>query len=71
MRNEKVLKRKLMSAGEVRDEYLGMDIRKLRTFLNRNIAFVKIGNRYYYQRSEVERLLSDTENSHEFKVGTY
>lgn len=63
--------RKLMSVREVREEYLCMDIRKLRTFLNQNIVFVKIGNRYYYHRSKVEQLLNDTENVHEFSVGTY
>lgn len=63
--------RKLMSVKEVREEYLCMDIRKLRAFLNQNVAFVKIGNRYYYQRSKIEQLLNDTENIHEFKVGTY
>lgn len=65
------VQRKLMTAREVRDEYLCMDIRKLRTFLNENISFVKIGNRYYYQRSKIEKLLNDTENSYDFRVGTY
>lgn len=68
---KKLVQRKLMTAREVRDEYLYMDIRKLRTFLNENISFVKIGNRYYYQRSKVEKLLNDTENSYDFRVGTY
>ncbi len=68
---KKLVQRKLMTAREVRDEYLYMDIRKLRTFLNKNISFVKIGNRYYYQRSKVEKLLNDTENSYDFRVGTY
>ena len=65
------VQRKLMTAREVRDESLCMDIRKSRTFLNENISFVKIGNRYYYQRSKVEKLLNDTENSYDFRVGTY
>lgn len=64
-------KKKLMSAKDVQEEYLNMDIRKLRAFLNQNIAYVKIGVRYYYQRSQVEKLLLDTENSYEFRLDNY
>lgn len=64
-------KLKLMTAKEVQAEYLNMDIRKLRAFLNQNISYIKIGVRYYYQRAEVEKLLMDTENSYEYEQVTY
>lgn len=64
-------KLKLMTAKDVQEEFLCMDIRKLRAFLNQNIAYIKIGARYFYHRSEVEELLTDTENSYEFEMDTY
>lgn len=64
-------KLKLMTAKEVQEEFLDMDIRKLRAFLNQNVAYIKIGSRYFYHRSAVESLLTDTENSYEFKLSRY
>lgn len=61
-------KKKLMTCKEVQQEFLPMDVRKLRTFLNTYCSFKKIGNVYYYNRSEVEKLLNDTENSFEFPI---
>lgn len=64
-------KLKLMTAKDVQKEFLNMDIRKLRAFLNQNIAYIRIGRRFFYHRSEVEELLTDTENSYEFEMDTY
>lgn len=61
-------KRKLLTVKEIRKEYISMNEPKLRAFLNSTISYLKIGNRYYYPRSEVEKLLIDTENSYEYKV---
>lgn len=68
---EVVTKKKLMTCKDVQEEILDMDIRKLRAFLNRNIAYIKVGRRYFYQRSQVEKLLLDTENSYEFELDVY
>lgn len=46
--------KKLMSAKEVQEEFLNMDIRRLRSFLNQYCSFKKIGNVYYYARKDVE-----------------
>lgn len=62
---------KLMSVREVQEEYLNIDCRKLRMFLNTYLSYVKIGRLYYYQRSEVEALLTDKGNSYEFKLDDY
>lgn len=62
---------KLMSVREVQEEYLNIDCRKLRMFLNTYLSYVKIGRLYYYQRSEVEALLTDKDNSYEFKLNDY
>lgn len=62
---------KLMSVREVQEEYLNIDCRKLRMFLNTYLSYVKIGRLYYYQRSEVEALLTDKDNSYEFKLDDY
>lgn len=63
--------RKLMSVREIQEEYLNIDSRRLRVFLNTYLSFVKIGRLYYYQRSEVEALLTDKDNSYEFKLDDY
>lgn len=64
-------RRKLITAKEVREEYLDMDIRKIRRFLNRFCGYKKIGRTYYYSRLEVEALLLDEENGIEFTIETY
>lgn len=63
-------KRKCMTAKEVQQEYLDMDIKKLRAFLNRYCSYKKIGNTYFYPRSEIEELLLNHENT-EYKIETY
>ena len=68
--NKEILKRKCITAREVHEEFIDMDIKKLRTFLNRYCNYKKIGNTYYYSHEEVERLLLGNENA-EFQVGTY
>lgn len=64
-------KRKLITTKEVQQEYLNMDIRKVRGFLNSFCSYKKIGNTYYYSRSEVEKLLLDENNSIEFELAAY
>lgn len=66
-----IRKLKLITAKEVQQEYLNMDIRKIRAFLNQFCGYKKIGKTYYYSRSEVEKLLLDEENCTEFKIGMY
>lgn len=61
-------KRKLLTVKEIREDYISMSAPKLRAFLNSTIPYLKIGNKYYYPRSEVEKLLVDTENSYEYQV---
>lgn len=57
MKNEKRARRKLLSVLDIQKEYLDMDCRKLRAFLNNNCNYKKIGNTYFYSRAEVESLL--------------
>lgn len=64
-------RRKLITSKDVQMEYLDMDIRKVRVFLNSYCSYKKIGNTYYYPRSEVERLLLDDDVSSEFKIDAY
>ena len=61
-------KRKLMTVKEVQNEFLYINTPKLRAFLNENVAYIKINNKYYYPRAQVEKLLMDTENSSEYEV---
>lgn len=67
---KKVPKRKCMTAKEIKEEYLDMDIKKIRAFLNQYCSYKKIGNTYYYSRKEVEELLLGDGNI-EFDIGTY
>lgn len=69
--NNKKEVRKMMTAMEVQREFLNMDIRKIRTFLNQYCNYKKIGNTYMYLRSEVEALLLDQDNSYEFPLERY
>lgn len=70
MKSKKVPKRKCMTAKEVKEEYLDMDIKKIRAFLNQYCSYKKIGNTYVYSREEVENLLL-SEDSIEFQIETY
>lgn len=63
MKNEKKTRRKLLSVLDVQSEYLDMDCRKLRAFLNSNCNYKKIGNTYFYSRAEVESLLLSDEKA--------
>lgn len=69
--NQNGYKKKLMTAKEVQQEYLQMDLRKIRNFLNHYCSYKKIGRTYYYSRREVAELLSDEENSLEFPLEKY
>lgn len=46
---------KLMTARQVQEEYLDIDIRRLRVFLNTYCHYRKIGRQYYYVRDEEKR----------------
>lgn len=59
-------KPKLMTAQEVKEEFLPMDIRKVREFLNANCKVRKIGNRYFYIRKEVEEKLIQAEGNADY-----
>lgn len=61
-------KKKCMTAKEVQEEFINMDIRKLRSFLNQYCSYKKIGKNYYYIRQEVEKLLLDSKNSFEYSI---
>ena len=61
-------KRKCMTAREVQNEFINMDIRKLRSFLNQYCSYKKIGKNYYYMRQEVEKLLLDYEYPLDYRM---
>lgn len=54
---------KLITAKQVQEEYLPVDIRKVRAFLNAYCRYRKIGSRYYYIRKEVEEKLIQAEGN--------
>lgn len=56
---------------EIQREYVNMDSRKLRAFLNTYLHYKKIGHTYYYIRREVEALLLNETKSQEFQVKDY
>lgn len=66
-----ITRKKLMTTNEVQQEFLDMDIRKVRAFLNQYCSYKKIGKVYYYSRKEIETLLLNEECSTEFRVGMY
>lgn len=66
-----IARKKLITTKEVQQEFLDMDIRKIRAFLNQFCTYKKIGKTYYYPRKEVEKLLLDEECSTEFCIGMY
>ena len=70
MNNKKKTRRKLLSVLDVQREYLSMDSRKLRAFLNSNCNYKKIGNTYFYSRAEVESLLLSSEKK-EYEINPY
>lgn len=57
---------KLMTARQVQEELLPLDIRKVREFLNANCKVRKIGNRYFYIRREVEQKLIQAEGNADY-----
>ena len=63
MKNQQNEKPKLMTAKEVQQEFLPMDIRKVRLFLNANCRVRKIGNQYFYVREEIEKMLIRVEGN--------
>lgn len=67
---QKNTKRKLVSVVDVQREYLDMDCRKLRAFLNSQCNYKKIGNTYFYSRAEVESLLLSDEKV-EYEISPY
>lgn len=67
---QKKIRRKLLSVLDIQKEYLDMDCRKLRAFLNSNCHYKKIGNTYFYSRAEVESLLLSEEKV-EYEINPY
>lgn len=64
--------KKFLTIKDIQNEYLNMDTRKLRAFLNQYCSYNKIGRTYYYQRKEVEALLCSEDNtSYEFPLEKY
>ena len=59
---------KLMTAKQVQEEYLNIDIRRLRVFLNTYCHYRKIGRQYYYVRDEVEKRLLETDGNMEYQL---
>lgn len=57
------IKTKLITAKQVQKEYLPVDIRKVRAFLNANCRVRKIGNQYFYVREEIEKMLIRVEGN--------
>lgn len=70
MTNKKKTARKLLSVQDIQREYLDMDCRKLRAFLNSQCNYKKIGNTYYYSRAEVNSLLLSEEKV-EYEINPY
>lgn len=60
-----------LTVKEIQREYVNMDSRKLRAFLNTYLHYKKIGHTYYYIRHEVEALLLNETKSQEFQIGDY
>lgn len=59
---------KLITAKQVQEEYLDVDIRKVRAFLNKYCHYRKIGRQYFYVRQEVEEKLLDTGRNVEYDL---
>ena len=70
MTSKKKKTRKLLSILDIQREYLSMDSRKLRAFLNSQCNYKKIGKTYYYSRAEVESLLLSAEKV-EYEINPY
>lgn len=70
MAEKRKIRRKLLTVHDVQKEYLNMDARKLRAFLNSHCNYKRIGNTYYYSRTEVEDLLLAKE-AIEFEISPY
>lgn len=59
---------KLITARQVQQEYLNIDLRRLRNLLNTNCHYRKIGRQYFYIREEVEHQLLNTDNNVEYQL---
>lgn len=70
MTGKKRVRRKLLSVQDIQREFINMDARKLRAFLNANCNYKKIGNTYYYSRAELEDLLLADEPL-EYEINPY
>ncbi len=60
-----------LTVKQIQKEYVNMDSRKLRAFLNTYLHYKKIGHTYYYIRHEVESLLLNESKSQVFPVKDY
>lgn len=64
-------KRMCITVKDIQEEYIHMDSRKLRAFLNTHLHYKKIGHTYYYIRHEVEALLLNESENQEFPIRDY
>ena len=71
MKSTTKCRQQCLSIKEIQREYVNMDSRKLRAFLNTYLHYKKIGHTYYYIRNEVEALLLNETQSQEFQIGDY
>lgn len=61
-------KTKLITARQVQEELLPLDIRKVRAFLNTNCKYRKIGGRYFYVRKDVETKLIEVDGNITYRI---
>ncbi|WP_125142165.1 hypothetical protein [Clostridium transplantifaecale] len=64
-------KTRLITAKQVQEEYLNIDIRNVRAFLNAYCRYRKIGNQYFYIRSEVEEKLLESNDDIEYRIDNH
>lgn len=62
--------RKMLTVYDVQRDYLDIDYRKLRAFLNSHCHYKRIGNTYFYSKAEIDKLLLSDE-AVEFEIGPY
>lgn len=54
--------KKLITIQDIRNEYLDGSYRKIKAFCLQYFSYKKIGNTYYFKRSEIENKLLSDEN---------
>ncbi|WP_125142152.1 hypothetical protein [Clostridium transplantifaecale] len=62
---------KLITAKQVQEDYLNIDIRNVRAFLNAYCRYRKIGNQFFYIREEVEEKLLESNDDIEYRIDNH